>query len=380
MNQNSRRQLHVWLAVFGTVLAVLCLLTALLVYSVDPFFHYHAPRADLYYPFTNERYDSDGILWHFDYDAVITGTSMTECFRPSQLDALFNTRSVKVPSYGASYHEISQRLRRGFRTHGIRMVVWGLDQDKMIRDPEWMRDDLGDYPYYLYDDNPFNDVKYLLNKEVLFEKVIPILENKRDGAAGGHDGFDDYVNWSEHVAYGPDEALEDFEDFTPADAADLKALTPEEEQMVRGNVDENVASLAAAHPDTLFCLFLTPYSVVYWGQESHDGTLDRQLAAERILLEELMPYANVLVLSYNNCPEVIENLDNYRDALHYGGWINDRILEDFATQSWCIRPENLNEYLEEESHYLHSFDYTQLPLEKSGNGRQNAMEEDHIWS
>lgn len=34
-----------------------------------------------------------------------------------------------------------------------------------------MRTDLGAYPTYLYDNNPFNDVRYLFNKDVVFKLV-----------------------------------------------------------------------------------------------------------------------------------------------------------------------------------------------------------------
>ena len=71
-----------WLIGWGClVLALLFLISSLVVY-VDPYFHYHAPKTDLFfYGLYNQRSQNDGILRHFDYDAVITGTSMTENFR-----------------------------------------------------------------------------------------------------------------------------------------------------------------------------------------------------------------------------------------------------------------------------------------------------------
>ena len=45
---------------------------------IDPFLHYHGPLAGLEYPLLDERYQNDGIARHFSYDALITGTSMTQ--------------------------------------------------------------------------------------------------------------------------------------------------------------------------------------------------------------------------------------------------------------------------------------------------------------
>ena len=70
---------------------------------VDPYFHYHAPLSFLEYPLNNQRYQNDGIVRNFDYDAIITGTSMTENFKTTEFDNLFNVNSIKVPFSGATY-------------------------------------------------------------------------------------------------------------------------------------------------------------------------------------------------------------------------------------------------------------------------------------
>lgn len=67
------------------------------VVKVNPFFHYHKPLTEAYYyNLDNQRSQNDGISKHFDYDALITGTSMTENFKTSELDAIFGTNSIKV--------------------------------------------------------------------------------------------------------------------------------------------------------------------------------------------------------------------------------------------------------------------------------------------
>ena len=81
------------------VLAAFGLCTAV----IDPLFHYHRPLSFLSYPLHNQRYQNDGILRHFDYDAIIIGTSMTENFKTSEFDRLWNLSSIKVPFNGGHY-------------------------------------------------------------------------------------------------------------------------------------------------------------------------------------------------------------------------------------------------------------------------------------
>ena len=60
---------------------------------VDPYFHYHKPLKGLYYTLDNERSQNDGIIRHFNYDAMIIGTSMAENFKTSEMDELWMTRT-----------------------------------------------------------------------------------------------------------------------------------------------------------------------------------------------------------------------------------------------------------------------------------------------
>lgn len=71
------------ISILGTLLT-LAALAGITIY-VDPLFHYHAPLGSLQYPLYDERYMNDGIVRHFDYDAIITGSSMTENFKTSFL-------------------------------------------------------------------------------------------------------------------------------------------------------------------------------------------------------------------------------------------------------------------------------------------------------
>ena len=78
---------------------------ALTVFHVDPFMHYHKPHTDSYYytlDLENQRNVNDGISRHFDYDALITGTSMIENFNTTEFDEIFGVNSIKLPYAGGS--------------------------------------------------------------------------------------------------------------------------------------------------------------------------------------------------------------------------------------------------------------------------------------
>ncbi|MCI8484254.1 MAG: hypothetical protein HFH41_07935 [Lachnospiraceae bacterium] len=150
------------------------------VYDMDPFFHYHQPNTkEYFYVLDNQRSQNDGISKHFDYNALITGTSMTENFKTSEMDAIFGTVSIKVPFSGGSFKEINDHLKAALEHNpDLKIIIRGLDMDRFFDSSDAMRFDLGTYPTYLYDKNPFNDVHYLFNRNIIFDRIYPMILEK----------------------------------------------------------------------------------------------------------------------------------------------------------------------------------------------------------
>lgn len=128
-----------WFAACMTALAGSILLMLVVFWIFDPYFHYHKPFPFVSYRMYDERYMNDGISRHFDYDAVITGTSMAQNFKPSEADALFGVTSVKETFSGASYKELSENLERALRRNGeLGTVIWTMDANAILRDKDYM--------------------------------------------------------------------------------------------------------------------------------------------------------------------------------------------------------------------------------------------------
>ena len=124
----EQQQAKKWFINCIVLLASVLLAIAVLVVVIDPYFHYHKPFSFLSYRLFEERYVNDGISRHFDYDAMITGTSMTQNFKTSEMDALFGTNAVKAPFSGAGYQELSNHLIRALqRNEKLKTVVWAID-------------------------------------------------------------------------------------------------------------------------------------------------------------------------------------------------------------------------------------------------------------
>lgn len=330
------------------------LLAFVVLWIFDPYFHFHKPYSFVSYRLYDERYINDGISRHFEYDAIITGTSMAQNFKTSEADALFGINSVKETFSGAGYKELSQNLERALqRNKNLKTVIWTMDFNSLIRDKDY--DQYTDYPLYLYDDNIWNDMPYVFNKSVWYHGVLPNMARTLTGQPSTT--FDEYSSWEKETGY---QYIMQTYDRWEEKAEMVPGLTPEEKEMVYQNVQQNFVELVNQYPDTTFYVFYTPYSICWWDFMNQEGMMQMQFDAELIATELLLECPNVKLYHFNDQYEIITNLDNYRDKEHYSADINTKILEWLAAGQGLVTKDNYQDLLEKERQYYLNYDYESI--------------------
>ena len=348
-----------WITIFMFLIIISLGICGILVCYVDPYFHYHKPYTEkFFYTLNNERSQNDGISKNFEYEGLITGTSMCENFKTSDAEMFFGTKFIKVPYSGGTYKEIDDNIETALESNNkLQIVIRGLDMGKIIENKDAMRNDLGEYPTYLYDNNPFNDVKYLFNKGVIL-KIIPMIKNNLLNKDSGMTTFDAYANWMKSYQFGVYSKL-----FFPNgvnitnDIPEQRELTDDEKRMVEENIDENVIKTAKNHPEVDFYYFFTPYSALYWKKLIEAGTYERQIQAEEIAIEKMLEVENIKLFSINNRYDLTTDLNNYKDSTHYGEWINSLLIRYMHDGKFQLTKGNYKEYLADEELFYKSFDY-----------------------
>lgn len=345
-----------WCIGFLAIVLVLLVGIGGLTAFVDPFFHYHAPLDMLRYQIYDQRHQNDGIVKHFDYDAIITGTSVTENFKTSELDTLFGTHAIKVCYAGGSFKEINDNLVRALKANeGIRCIVRSLDAYKIVADKDEMEADFR-YPTYLYDDHLLNDVSYLLNKTVFLQNTLIMPRHTMLGF--DTTSFDDYSNWMSMASFGRD-MLPKAED-RPQKAAEQLMLTQDERRMAEENLRQNVISLLEAYPDVQFYYFFPPYSMYWWDSLDREGTLKKQLDILRETTQMLVGYENLHLFSFYDDHALIENCDLYKDTVHYHESVNSQMLEWMVKEEHRLTEENCDAYWDALEAYLMEYPFDSL--------------------
>ncbi len=343
------------------VLVILILFAGTIIY-LDPFFHYHKPLEGYFYarPDTIERYQNDGIVRNFDYDSVITGVSVSAGFSTSEFDALFDASSVKIIYSGGTFKEVGEGIDRALRANpNTKIVMNNLFITKICQEKDHRRSDLTDFPTYLYNDNPFDDIRYVFNKDVFFTYCYSMLKNRTNGSESGVQSVDttSYIlNPDAERPYSDPEAV--YGDRKPINGDVPQAeISESEKKNAIENVTQNIVESAKEHPNTRFIYFVPPCSILYYRDLYENGELLKVFEAEQIAINLMLEQDNIEIYTFNDRHEIIEDLRNYGDSVHYGGWINSFILDSISKGEGRLTKENANEYLENEKSYYLNYNY-----------------------
>lgn len=355
-----------WLVCWGSMVVLILVVIGIFVYKVDPFFHFHKPYTNAYYyTIDNERSQNDGISKNFEYDALITGTSMTENFKTSEFDKIFGVNSVKLPYAGGSYKEINDHIAIALKNNDqLKTIIRCLDMNYFYENASAMHDDLNKYPTYLYDNNPFNDINYLLNRDVIFNRVYSMMtENDRNDFNPGITSFDDYARWQDWFSYGTKSIYgnDTLDKLLYSEPGNNKVhLSDEEKAIIKENITQNITSIADEYPDVKFYYYFSPYSAVYWESLAETGEIYKHVETEKYIIELILEHKNIYLFSFNNRADIITDLNNYRDSIHYGQWINSLILYWMKDGKYLLTNENYQEYLNQELKIYLDYDYNNL--------------------
>jgi hypothetical protein len=217
------------------------------------------------------------------------------------------------------------------------MVFYSLDLFALGGDPDIEFPDES-MPLYLYDRNPFTDVNYVLNKDVIFEDIPYML------AETFLDDYDEGTsyNWAQYKTFSKEEALSHYD--RPEEIAPMKA-EEEYKEFVDGNV-ELLVKRVEQHPDTMFYFFYPPYSMLWWDNMYRSGEQEQVMYAAGTSAERLLGYENVRMYYFQNDRDIILDLDQYMDPVHFTAEINQYMVEQMKEDNYRLTEENYREELD----------------------------------
>lgn len=338
-----------WLAGFLALLLAGLAIAGALVIWVDPFFQYHKPLPWFPYLVDNQVNQNPGLAEHMDYEGALLGSSMTASFNTDWFSELMGVKTQKL-SYNGSYpKDLANIMELIFKAKGggMKAVYMAVDQATFSADVEETK-----FPVtsYLYDDNYFNDVQYLFNKDVILDYILRPLADQKDRS----DWAQLYKPWWTDEYYNKANVLMYY---TPAEEKD----TPMEEEhfveAVEKNLSRNIIPFITAHPETEFYIFYPPYSILFWNDVVREKELDAVIRRLSYMTQRLLSYDNVRVFNFLGKEEIICNLNNYADYMHYHEDVCRYITECFADGAEELTDQNYMDSFEKLKSLAASYDY-----------------------
>lgn len=329
-------------------------------YIVDPLQQY---RDKTFYPiaFTNERYQNAGLSKNFKYDSLILGTSMTENFVIDEVEKYLDFKKViKLSVAGGSAKEQSITVQTAIDNNkSLKNVLWGLDTFAFVGETNSLRYGENTFPFYLYDNNKFNDYKYILSLDTLRDSIRAIMSNYSDNSEKTIYDYNSMYKWQH-----PND-----ENFTLKNVylgwKNRKEFINYEKnkqtfRYLKNNFDVNFFSIIKNNPQINFKIFFPPYSILAFKTFEERKLTNDILEFKEYIYNSLLSYDNVKIYDFQSEKNIIYDLNNYKDLYHYHERINTWLLQQIKVNNYLVKKENINEYLDSLKKEIEEYDLKEI--------------------
>jgi hypothetical protein len=325
----ARRFVLVVLAIAAACAAAIVALNA----WVDPFQHYR--KSQRYAPrFYNawQRYENPGIAKHYDYDRIVTGSSLMECVIPADVDHFMGGRTINLSVSAQTAFDAGQLLGVALRAGKPKHIIMNLDYNAFSGAPD--RSGFAEpFPSYMYDDTPLNDLPYLLGVGTTRKSLETIL-----GLHWSRFSLDAsrMWYWMDGHQFFAAKAVQGL------DPANLNARFRQPQRTLAGmqaSFEANLAPLIEKHPGVRFSFVYAPYAILVWMDFEQRGQLELTLQFREWLFERVSRYPNVEIFDFHAEPSIVLDLDHFTDIYHYSPKLSRGIIEAMSQGRYKLTRE-----------------------------------------
>ncbi|MBR2633039.1 MAG: hypothetical protein IKD29_06315 [Lentisphaeria bacterium] len=284
-----------------------------------------------------------------EYDALILGTSMSECFKCSELDRQMDCRSLKMTVNGANLAEIRFMAEYAAKFKKIKLAL--IDFHLLLHVPGF--DMSCDHNLKLFPMEHYGKYSYLipLKRAFSISGMAEALDFAKDIRKGRikETSRDDIYNWGLRRPCG--------EKYFAADVLSKKAPQINIDDTFRkktiNNFRKHLLELVKAYPDTKFILFFPPNSAL---QYSNIDAAE-YIKYKRQAIELFAGVKNVELYDFQTAFDITDNFENFKDREHYSPAINSWIISNLGKKEYLITPQNRERLLSGLQAHLQNYDH-----------------------
>ena len=318
-----------------TVLAIaLGLAGAVIAFNawVDPFQQYRkAERFPARFYNAWQRYENPGLAKHYDYDRIVTGSSLMECVIPADVDAVMGGKTINLSISAQTAHDAGQLLGAALRTGKPRHIIMNLDYNAFSGAPD--RSGFTEpFPYYMYDERLWNDLPYLLGVGTLRKSLETVLGMKWSRFTSDATRMWYWMDGHQFFAAKAVQGL---------DPSNLNARFRQPARTLEGmkaSFEANLAPLIEKYPNTRFTFVYAPYANLVWLDFQQRGQLDVTLDFRAWLFERVRAHPTVEIFDFHAEPAIVMDLDHFTDIYHYSPQLSRSLIAAMAEGRYKLTP------------------------------------------
>lgn len=335
-----------------------------LLYIYDPLQIFHKPYFREATFFTDMRKQALGIIKHYEFDSYIIGTSMLETTSAIEANQKIGGNFINISLLDSYPNESAVVLDYIFQNQNPKHIIYSLDPFYNVK---ISKKDTSHFDY-LYNKNPFDDIKIYLNKEML--KCIVLFLDKKEcmGEYKIHNitswynknkhRFGGFQNW---IEYKNDERVKQILlAIKNSKLHNLKKPTTINTAMQQEYIYQYLINFIKKSPNTKFSIIIPPYLKLFYVVENSftDNNSMHFYTWNEILkwfVKETSKLENVKVYGFDDL-DYADNIANYNDLSHYNKDMNSMQLDAIKNQTNILTPQNIDQYLATMEQKIKSYD------------------------
>lgn len=292
-----------------------------------------------------------GLIRNYDFDTVITGTSLVQDILPSQVDSLVSNKTINFAISGSSIHEQIILLNWIIKNKKVKNIIWEIRPTNLFGNPYQIQKKQFDFPRYLYNENNIFTVLKLLSEPYVIQQSIKKIVFKNKNLFKIENNYD-YFQYNKIIErkFGKEVVLKKLK------RKEINQTTDFDINNANINV-ENILSFIEQNKNIKFYVFIPPIPTLNLSLLKSTSFKNYELymtVKYDCLIEKLKKIPNVSFFDFQDDFQVTDNLDNYRDLLHFNkstsAYIIDQIFSSKETNkdtSKEIFDNHINEYIEQ---------------------------------
>lgn len=296
------------------ILGGLAIIT-LLVVKYDPFQQFGFNK----YGRGDQRLLNPGIAKNYDYKIAVIGTSTSENILKKDLENLFDEKAVNLSLAGSSSYEQRKLLEIILKAKKANTIIYGLDAFSYNREINESRVPL---QKFIYTDSKLEKIKYFYNFETLKNVLKAIV------IGGNSEWINQNGYWGDKFDYSEKNAL-CFNPEVQYGAQNIGAIDGFKKgysfEKMKNNFDE-FYKLIELSPKIEYKIYFPPYASIWWYFAEKYNCMDDILKFKGYVINKLKDKKNIQIYDFQSVNEIVDDLNNYKDIVHYNPIISKQII------------------------------------------------------